>query len=153
MLTEFGIAILAPIITALVLWIWKGTLALPIIRILKKVCGAVANKCRKLKVKTTDSSRQSDENLKVRAEVEDDLHQYNENYRKRHGQLKVSSVGMEAPVPLDDVYVTVQFLDQKRASKYGSVEKIEEAFREESKKRFIWNSGERQDGMKVANDE
>ena len=62
----------------------------------------------------------------VRAEVENGYHQYNENYRNRHGQLKVSCVGMRALISLDDVYVDLQFLDEKSISKYGSLEDIED---------------------------
>ena len=79
-------------------------------------------------------------------------HQYDENYRKRHGQLKVFCVGMREPIPLDDVYVTVQFLDERSASRYRSNEDIERAFRERNRSRFILNSDERKDGTKVAND-
>ena len=78
-------------------------------------------------------------------------HQYDKNYRERHGQLKVFCVGMREPIPLDDVYVAVQFLEQESASKYGSPEDIERAFREDSKRRFALSSDERQDGTQIAN--
>ena len=80
-------------------------------------------------------------------------HDYKKSYREYHGQLEVSCVEMEAPILLDDVYVAIQFLDEKSMSKYGTLENIEGAFREESKSDSGSSSGERQDGMRVANDE
>ena len=79
-------------------------------------------------------------------------HQYDNNYRERHGQLKVFCVGMREPIPLDDVYVTVQFLDERSASRYRSNEDVERAFRERNRGRLILNPDERMDGTKVAND-
>lgn len=79
-------------------------------------------------------------------------HQYDKNYRERHGQLKVFCVGMREPIPLDDVYVTVQFLDERSASRYRSNEDIEKAFRERNRGRFIVDPDELKDGTTVAND-
>ena len=79
-------------------------------------------------------------------------HRYGKNYRDRHGQLKVFCVGMREPIPLDDVYVTVQFLEHGSTSKYGSLEDVERAFREDSDRFSALNSDERQDGTRVAND-
>ena len=80
-------------------------------------------------------------------------HDYEKFYREYHGQLEVSCVEMEAPILLDDVYVAVQFLDEKSMSKYETLENIEGTLREESKSESGSSSGERQDGMRVANDE
>lgn len=88
-------------------------------------------------------------------EVKNTFHQYNENYRKRHGQPKVMCVGMDAPIPLDDVYVDVQFLKQRQALQHASrenVENSEEALRERSNSLSTVYSDEKQDGMRVAND-
>ena len=79
-------------------------------------------------------------------------HQYDENYRKRHGQLKVFCVGMREPISLDDVYVAVQFLEQENASKYRSPEDVERAFRERNQSHLILSSDERKDGTQVANE-
>lgn len=79
-------------------------------------------------------------------------HEYNQNYRARHGQLKVFCVGMREPIPLDDVYVAVQFLEQESASKYSSPEDVERAFRERSQNRLISGSDDRKDGTQVANE-
>ena len=87
-----------------------------------------------------------------KAEIENAAHQYEQKYRERHGQVKVFCVGMRQPIPLDDVYVAVQFLDDRSASKYGSPEHIEEAFRERYRGRFISSSDERKDGTVVANE-
>ena len=89
----------------------------------------------------------------IKAEVENSYHRYDKNYRDRHGQVKVFCVGMRKPIPLDDVYVGVQFIDQHTASRYKSPEKIEQAFRERGRWRFDSTSDERRDGTQVANDE
>lgn len=135
MIEQILIGILITILATPILWFLKMALAVHILRILKKAYGAVAGKFRKVKAKVANTSHKSDE-----------------NYKERHGQLKASCVGMEAPISLEDVYVDVQFLGQKRASKYGSLENIEKAFREESKEHSGSNSNKRQDGMQVAND-
>ena len=85
---------------------------------------------------------------KFSAKFANDFHEYNKHYRERHGQLKVFCVGMQEPIPLDNVYVVVQFLDRK----YKSREDIERAFREDGKRRFQSSSDKRQNGMKIAND-
>ena len=87
----------------------------------------------------------------VKTEVENSYHQYYENYRERHGQVKVFCVGMREPIPLDDVYVVVQFLNQHTVSRYNSPEDIEQAFLERDSRLFDSVSDERQDGMQVAN--
>ena len=81
------------------------------------------------------------------------FHGYDKYYKERHGILKVSCAEMREPIPLDDVYVAVQCLSQKRTSQYSSLENIEQAFREEGKKDLALGSDERQDGMRIANDE
>ena len=80
-------------------------------------------------------------------------HDYNSPYRKRHGQFQVSCVGIEPSRSLDDIYVVVQFLNERRATKYNSIEDVEEALRESSKTDFTSTSDERRDGMRVANNE
>ena len=86
-----------------------------------------------------------------KAEIENASHKYDESYRARHGQIKVFCVGMRKPIPLDDVYVAVQFLDEYMASRYRSSEAVEQAFRERSGRHFGLISDERQDGTQVAN--
>ena len=90
--------------------------------------------------------------LASKAEIENSSHRYDEEYKKRHGQINVFCVGMREPVPLDDVYVAVQFLDDRRILEYGSPEEAEEAFRQRARGRFILSSDERQDGTEVANE-
>ncbi len=80
-------------------------------------------------------------------------HDYDNPYKKRHGQLKVSCVGMEAARSLDEVYVAVQFLDKRKAATYGSTENIERVLQESSERHFDSTLGKRQDGMRVANNE
>ena len=88
-----------------------------------------------------------------KAEIENASHKYDKSYRERHGQLKVSCVDMRKPIPLDDVYVAVQFLNQHTALRYRSSEEVEQAFRERSRRHFDSISDERQNGTQAANDE
>ena len=118
--------IVVGILVAFILWIVKT-----ISSVLKKCYEPVENKSGKVK-------------------AERNFHQ---NYKERHGQLKVSCVGMEGPRSLDDIYVDVQFLDKKSASKHGGTKDLEKAFREREKNRSGSSSNNRQDGMRVANDE
>ena len=90
--------------------------------------------------------------LASKAEIENSSHQYDRNYRERHGQVKVFCVGMREPISLDDVYVTVQLLDDLSRSKYRSPGEIERAFRDRYQIHFISISDERKDGTMVAND-
>ena len=78
-------------------------------------------------------------------------HDYSRSYKKRHGQINVSCVGMREPLSLDDVYVAVQFLNQHTEFQYSSAEDVEQAFRERDRQLFDSTSDERQDGTQVAN--
>ena len=89
---------------------------------------------------------------KLEAKIANACHQYYKNYRERHGQVKVFCAGMREPIPLDDVYVAIQFLDQHTLSRYGSPEEVEQAFRERGRRHFGSSSDKRQDGIQVAND-
>ena len=89
---------------------------------------------------------------KLEAKIANACHQYDKNYRERHGQVKVFCAGMREPIPLDDVYVAIQFLDQHTLSRYGSPEEVEQAFRERGRRHFGSSSDKRQDGIQVAND-
>ena len=89
----------------------------------------------------------------LKADIENASHEYNKSYRERHGQVKVFCAGMRKPIPLDEVYVEVQFLDQQTASRYKSPEEIEQAFRQRDWRRFASTSDKRQDGTQVAKDE
>ncbi|MDE0688786.1 MAG: NACHT domain-containing protein [Candidatus Poribacteria bacterium] len=80
-------------------------------------------------------------------------HDYSNHYKKRHGQIIVTCVGMEPARSLDEVYVAMQFLDKRRAATYGSIEDIEEALQERKGLSFASTSDERQEGMRVANNE
>ena len=90
---------------------------------------------------------------KLEAKIANACHQYDKNYRDRHGQLKVSCVDMRKPIPLDDVYIAIQFLNQHTALRYRSSEDVEQAFRERSRRHFGLTSDERQNGTQAANDE
>ena len=60
---------------------------------------------------------------------------------------------MREPIPLDEVYVAVQFLDQHTVSRYNSLEDVEQAFRERDRRPFDSASDEPQDGTQIANDQ
>ena len=89
---------------------------------------------------------------KAKADVENNYHQYYEIYLKRHGIVKVSCIQMRKPIPLDDVYVRVQFLDQHTISRYNSPENVEKAFQDRNRIPFDSVSDEHQDGIQVANE-
>ena len=80
-------------------------------------------------------------------------HDYNSPYKKRHGQLQVFCVGMEAQRSVDDVYVVVQFLAKRKATKHNSTEDVGKVFLQKGRGYFTSTSDERQDGMRVANNE
>ena len=80
-------------------------------------------------------------------------HDYAKPYKKRHGQLHVSCIGMDAQRSLDDVYVTVQCLEKIKATKHRSIEEVEKAFRKNSRRFSTLTSDKRQEGMRVANNE
>ena len=89
---------------------------------------------------------------KLAAKIANACHKYDKNYRERHGQVKVFCAEMREPIPLDDVYVAIQFLDQHTLSRYRSPEEVEQAFRERGERHFDSFSDKRQDGIQVAND-
>ena len=98
----------------------------------KKACGYFKNK------------RQDSKNA---------FHDYAKPYKKRHGQLQASCVGIDPSRSLDDVYVVVQFLDKRRAAKYNSIKDVEEVLRKKGRRYFTSTSDKRQSGMRVANNE
>lgn len=89
----------------------------------------------------------------IKTEVENSYHRYDKSYKDRHGQLKVFCTGMRKPIPLDEVYVAVQFLDKHTVSRYSSPEDVEQAFRERDRRPFGLTLNGRQDGTQVANAE
>ena len=131
---EILIGVLITIVGAPVLWFLKIVLGRPILRFLKKTRGAVASRFGKVKGK-------------------DSFHQYNEKYTKRHGQLQVFCVGMEEQSSVDDVYVVVQFLAKRKATKHNSTEEVGKVFLQKGRGYFTSTSDERQDGMRVATNE
>jgi len=88
----------------------------------------------------------------LKATIENASHEYDKSYRERHGQVKVFCVGMRKPIPLDDVYVGVQFLDEHTALRYRSLEEVEQTFRLRGRGYFDLISDECQDGTQVANE-
>ena len=84
---------------------------------------------------------------------ENAAHDYDTPYKKRHGKLQVSCIGMEAQRSLDDIYVTVQFLNKRKATKHNSTEDVGKRFLQKGREYFTSTSDERQDGMRVATNE
>ncbi len=80
-------------------------------------------------------------------------HDYDTPYKKRHGQLQVFCVGMEAQRSVDDIYVVVQFLAKRKATKHNSTEDVGKVFLQKGRGYFTSTSDERQDGMRVATNE
>jgi len=80
-------------------------------------------------------------------------HDYNSPYKKRHGQLQVFCIGMEAQRSVDDVYVVVQFLAKRKATKHNSTEDVGKVFLQKGREYFASTSDERQDGMRIATNE
>lgn len=80
-------------------------------------------------------------------------HDYASSYKNRHGKLTATCVGLIDSMSLDDIFVDVKFLEQKRESKNGTLEDIENGFRAKSNMIFSSSSDERQDAMRVAYDE
>lgn len=113
------------------------------IEILKKIAPEIAKK-------VGGEAEQTYQRLK--SKISNACHQYHKNYRVRHGQVKVFCVGMRKPIPLDDVYVRVQFLDEHAALRYKSPEEVEQAFRARRWRHFDSISDERQDGTQVIDD-
>lgn len=117
------------------------------IAILKKVLPVIAKK-------TSESAEKKYQEL--RGKIANGSHQYDKNYRERHGQLKVFCVGMRESIPLDDVYVAVQFLDQEKSLKYRSPEDLEKIFQQRSNRHressLDKRQDKRQDGTQVANE-
>ena len=68
---------------------------------------------------------------KLEAKIANACHQYDKNYRERHGEVKAFCAGMREPIPLDEVYVAVQFLDQHTSLRYRSSEEVESIPRKE----------------------
>lgn len=75
--------------------------------------------------------------------------QYAQNYRDRHGILKV--LGMREPVLLDAVYTTVEFLDNNTLKYFDSLEGLEQAYRDSKQRKFRFDEPERRAGIAVAN--
>jgi predicted NACHT family NTPase len=73
---------------------------------------------------------------------------YVKNYTERHGVLRV--LGMREPVPLESVYTTVQFLNNRDIRRFESVENLEQAFR--INRGFQPKNYPKKDGLQVAND-
>jgi len=78
-------------------------------------------------------------------------HQYEKNYRERHGLLKV--LGMKKPMQLESIYTNVQFLDQENIWRFESIENLEKVYRVNKKRSFQTQDCQKKAGEEVANQE
>ncbi len=76
--------------------------------------------------------------------------QYAQNYRERHGIVKV--LGMSEPIPLKEVYTTVQFLNENERKSLESVKDLETVFRQANKRSFYSKERAKRPGLGVANE-
>ncbi|MHC5720687.1 MAG: NACHT domain-containing protein, partial [Nostoc sp.] len=75
---------------------------------------------------------------------------YDQNYKERHGILKV--LGMPEPVELESVYTSVQFLDNDAIRSFESIENLEKLYRQANSRSFQFQDSPKQAGIEVAND-
>ncbi|MBE8989185.1 MULTISPECIES: NACHT domain-containing protein [unclassified Nostoc] len=74
--------------------------------------------------------------------------EYQKKYEERHGIIKV--LGMREHVKLESLYTAVQFLDDDTS--FQSIENLENVYRQTKIRRFQSQDGDKQEGIKVAND-
>ena len=99
-------------------------------------------------------SKEASERIKnKRQNSKNASHDYNNPYTKRHGQLQVFCIGMEAQISVDDVYVVVQFLAKRKATKHNSTEDVGKVFLQKGRGYFTSTSDKRQGGMRIATNE
>jgi hypothetical protein len=80
----------------------------------------------------------------------DVFRKYIQNYTDRHGLLKV--LGMPEPARLENIYTAVQFLNSQTMWQFDP-NCLEEAYRESRERRFQSEQCDKQDGLKVANEQ
>ncbi|MCC5668821.1 NACHT domain-containing protein [Nostoc sp. CHAB 5784] len=73
--------------------------------------------------------------------------QYIINYHKRHNKLQI--LGMQQPVDLDSIYISVQCL--RPDDTYKPLESLENSFRKSGKRGFQLENAGKQEGIEVAN--
>jgi energy-coupling factor transporter ATP-binding protein EcfA2 len=81
----------------------------------------------------------------------DASHQYEINYKERHGLLKV--LGMNKPVELESVYTSIQFLDKNSIRRFESIEDLEKSYRQVNLRSFEHKDCPKKPGVEVANQE
>lgn len=88
-------------------------------------------------------------NESLQQEVFKASNKYNQNYSERHGALKV--LGMREPIPLESVYIAVQFLDNNTIRRFETIEALENVYRQSQQRRFHHGNDNRKSGLEVAN--
>ncbi|MDX2212760.1 MAG: NACHT domain-containing protein [Oculatellaceae cyanobacterium bins.114] len=88
-------------------------------------------------------------NESLQQEVFKASNKYNQNYSERHGTLKV--LGMREPIPLESVYIAVQFLDNNTIRRFETIEALENVYRQAQQRSLYNGVGKRKSGLEVAN--
>jgi hypothetical protein len=78
---------------------------------------------------------------------------YLENYRARHGNLKIACVRMDKPMALEDIYTAVQLLDRADLHYFETVEALQDQYRAGGRRHFREGETQKQDGIAVTNRE
>ncbi len=86
-------------------------------------------------------------NPKLKAAV----HQYVQEYKERHGKLKVACVRMDNPMKLEELYTAVKVLDCSELRYFESTDTLQDWFRQNG--RLGANREGKQSGLTVANRE
>ncbi|NER82628.1 MAG: NACHT domain-containing protein [Leptolyngbya sp. SIO1D8] len=78
---------------------------------------------------------------------------YVQRYEQRHCQVKVMPGLMKEPLPLEDIYTAVRLLDDQSIRYFLGLDDLEESYRARGQRNFGFSEAERQDGMRVANEQ
>lgn len=79
--------------------------------------------------------------------------QYENNYRERHGRVKVMPSLMKSSVSLESIYVTVNLLDETDVRQFWTEQDLEEAYRQSGQRNFQLRGNNQVDGITIANQE
>lgn len=74
------------------------------------------------------------QNFKDNLQAEKAFDEYDSKYRQKYGKIKL--LGMSEPIPLQDIYTAVQFLNKLSLSRFLSLESLEASYRESLQRRF-----------------
>lgn len=75
--------------------------------------------------------------------------QYLQHYTKRHGMLKV--LGMVEPVPLEEVYINIQLLDEWLPTRIETLTSVDKKYRKKRNRLFGFGEYKKRSGLEMAN--